>query len=204
MAPVQHMIPAIVLAAGASARMGRPKGLLSAGGRTFIRRLLDTLRDAGIADTIVVIRPDDDAIAAEIAAAGFGRAVPNPQPERGQLTSLLAGLDAADRGAVPAVLVTLVDVPLIGADTVRALLARAPSSPAQVVRAVHHGRHGHPVIFKRVLFEALRRADPAVGAKAVVRSAVVEDVEVGDAGVLEDIDTPEDYRRLVAPDRRAE
>ena len=95
-----------------------------------------------------------------------------------------------------AVLVTLVDVPLIGADAVRLLLARAAVSTAPVLRAVHLGRHGHPVIFKRELFEALRRADPAAGAKTVVRAVQVEDVETGDPGVVEDVDTPEEYARL--------
>jgi molybdenum cofactor cytidylyltransferase len=179
--------------------MGRPKALLTAGDRTFIRRILDTLRDAGIADAVVVIRPGDEAIAEEIAAAAYGRAMVNPQPERGQLTSLLAGLDAVERPDVSAVLVTLVDVPLISPATVRTLCERAPRSSAQIVRAVYGGRHGHPVIFKRPLFDALRRADPSVGAKAVVRSATIEDVDTGDPAVVEDVDTPEDYRRVVSP-----
>lgn len=201
---MQDRIPAVVLAAGASTRMGRPKALLSAGGRTFIRRILETLRDAGIADAIVVVRPGDEAIAKEIAAAAFGRAIANPQPDRGQLTSLVAGLDAVDGDGVPAILVTLVDVPLISPSTVRTLCGRAPRSSAQIVRAVYHGRHGHPVIFKRPLFDALRRADPSVGAKAIVRSATIEDVDTGDPAVVEDVDTPEDYRRVVRPDDSAE
>lgn len=179
--------------------MGRPKALLSAGGRTFIRRILETLRDAKVADAVVVIRPGDEAIAEEIAAAAFGRAIVNPKPEQGQLTSLLTGLDAVDRPGVSAILVTLVDVPLISPATVRALCERAPRSSAQIVRAVYRGRHGHPVIFKRALFEALRRADPSVGPKAVVRSATIEDVDTDDPAVAEDVDTPEDYRRVVMP-----
>ena len=198
--PVQHMIPAIVLAAGASTRMGRPKALLTTtGNRTFVRGILESLRDAGIAGAVVVTRSGDSAIEEEIAAAGFGRAVVNPRAEEGQLTSLLAGLDAVDAPDVPAILVTLVDVPLVRSATIRMLCARAAESSASVVRAVHGGRHGHPVIFKRALFDALRRADPAVGAKAVVRAATVEDVEVDDPGVAEDIDTPADYARVIAP-----
>ena len=103
---------------------------------------------------------------------------------------------SVDGPGVDGVLVTLVDVPLIGAAAVRTLLERAAVSAAPVVRAVHQGRHGHPVIFKRHLFDALRRADPAAGAKAVVRAVQVEDVETGDPGVVEDVDTPEEYARL--------
>ena len=117
------MIPAILLAAGASTRMGRPKALLlcpervegSAAGRTFVRTILDSLRDGGVTDAAVVIRPGDGAIVDEIASAGFGRAVVNARPEDGQLTSLIAGLDALEEDApeISGVLVTLVDVPLV-------------------------------------------------------------------------------------------
>ena len=191
------MIPAILLAAGASTRMGQPKALLRAGRRTFVRRILETLRDGGILDAAVVIRPGDAALADEIASIGFGRAVVNPRAEDGQLTSLIAGLDAVDTPAVPAVLVTLVDVPLVTPATIRTLCLRARVSPAGVIRAVHRGRHGHPVIFKRSLFEALRAADPALGAKEVVRNALTENVDVDDPGVAEDVDTPDDYERVI-------
>jgi molybdenum cofactor cytidylyltransferase len=190
------MTPAIVLAAGASRRMGRPKALLHAGNRTFIRRILDTLREAGLPEAVVVVRPGQEEIVAAVEASGFGRTVLNPRAEEGQLSSLIAGLDAIDRPGVEAALVTLVDVPLIAPGAVRLLLARAAVSAAPVIRAVHQGRHGHPVIFTRSLFDALRHADPAVGAKAVVRAVPIEDVETGDPGVVEDVDTPEEYARL--------
>jgi molybdenum cofactor cytidylyltransferase len=190
------MTPAIVLAAGASTRMGRPKALLEAGDRTFIRTILHALRDAGVPEAVVVVRAGQPLVIQEIEASGFGRAVVNPRADEGQLSSLLTGLDAIDRPGVEAALVTLVDVPLIGAPAIRALLARAATSVAPILRAVHGGRHGHPVIFTRRLFDALRAADPRVGAKAVVRAAGVEDVEVDDAGVVEDVDTPADYARL--------
>ena len=89
------------------------------------------------------------------------------------------------------------DAPLVSAATVRALLSRVPRSAAPIVRATYRGRHGHPVVFKRELFDALRRADLAIGAKAVLRAHAIDDVEVDDPGVAEDVDTPEDYRRVI-------
>jgi molybdenum cofactor cytidylyltransferase len=189
------MVPGIVLAAGGSTRMGRPKALLRAGDRTFIRRILDALAGGGISDALVVVRPGDDEVIAEVAAAG-ARAVPNPRADEGQLSSLLAGLDAVDAPGIDAILVTLVDVPLLDPSTVQALLARRAMSAAPILRAVHGGRHGHPVIFTRAVFDALRRANPSTGAKSVVRAFEVDDVEVDDPGIVEDIDTPADYRRL--------
>jgi molybdenum cofactor cytidylyltransferase len=191
------VIPAIVLAAGASSRMGQPKSLLTIGGRTFVRRILDTLREAGVHDAVVVIRPDAEDVAREISLAGFGRAIVNSDPTRGQLSSLVAGLDAIDGPRVVAALVTLVDLPLVSVPTVATLLARASEAVAPIVRATHGTSHGHPVIFKRELFQALRDADPASGAKAVLRAHAVEDVDVGDPAVAEDVDTPGDYRRVI-------
>jgi molybdenum cofactor cytidylyltransferase len=94
-------------------------------------------------------------------------------------------------------LVVLVDVPFVSADTVRALVDAWRRSHAPVVRPVCGDRHGHPVIFDRAVFDELRHADPALGAKAVVRAhgAAVLDVPVDDAGAFLDVDTPEDYAR---------
>jgi molybdenum cofactor cytidylyltransferase len=189
------VIPAIVLAAGASSRMGRPKALLEADGRTFVRRILDTLREGGTDDVVVVVRPDAVRLEREV-SAGLGRTVENPDPDRGQLSSLLVGLDAVDCPEVDAVLVTLVDVPLVAAPTIAALLARARLSPAPILRATYRGVHGHPVVFTRAVFAALRATDPAAGARPVMRAYAIDDVEVDDPGVVRDVDTPGDYRQL--------
>ena len=191
------MTPAVVLAAGRSSRFGRPKALARSGSRSFIGQILRSLADAGVPDVVVVGRPGDQALAAETEQSDTGaRVISNPEPDRGQLSSLLIGLDAIDVGGVEGVLVALVDMPLVTARSIRRLLDRAATSPAQIIRAAHAGRHGHPVIFKRAAFDLLRRADPSLGAKAVVHALPVEDVDLDDAGVIEDVDTPSDYERL--------
>ena len=118
------VIPAIVLAGGKSSRMGRPKALLPirAMGETFLDRIIRTLLDAGVTEVVVVTGADADAIRARTATPERVRLIENPDYERGQLTSLLAGLAAIDRIRSPAVLVTLVDVPLVTVNTVRTLM----------------------------------------------------------------------------------
>ena len=192
------MVPAIILAAGASSRMGRPKALLRDGDRTFAARIIETLESGGITRAAIVLRPG--VTIPDLShgrRSGFVTVVINSEPDAGQLSSLLVGLNEIDRPGVDAALVTLVDIPLLTAATVRALVQRAAEPGAAILRATYHGRHGHPVIFRRETFAALRAADPAVGAKAVFAGLAVEDVEVEDAGIVEDIDTPADYTRVI-------
>jgi CTP:molybdopterin cytidylyltransferase MocA len=193
------MIPAVILAAGRSERMRRSKALLPIGesGDTFIARLISTFRSAESDDVIVVLRPDDVLLrtAVEYDAA---RIVENPDADRGQLSSVIAGLDAVDRPGVNAILVMPVDIPLVRVETIRAVKAAFLASAAPVARAVHEGRHGHPVIFARRVFDELRCADPHTGARAVVHAHAHDllNVEVDDPGILRDVDTPDDYDQM--------
>src|SRR5262249_46623086 len=197
---IAEMIPAIVLAAGKSSRMGRPKAALPLpGGDTFITRIVRTFRAASVEDVVVVVGHDAKAVVDAFSASDLvARFVENPDYEQGQLSSLLAGLSVVDRPGVVAALVTLVDVPLIAAATVRAVVDRYRMTRSLIVRPVRGKEHGHPVLIDRSLFDALRRADPAVGAKGVIRANVsaAGDVAVDDDGAFADADTPEDYERL--------
>ena len=195
------MIPAIVLAAGKSTRMGRPKANLPLdGGDTFLSRIVRTFYDAGVDDVLVVVGHDAGAIVEAFSGVGATvRFVWNPDYESGQLSSLLKGLNAVDRPGLSAVLVTLVDVPLVTAGTVRAVLERYRETRAPIVRPVRGSQHGHPVVIDRSLFDEIRRAHPDGGAKPVIRahSSTAGDVEVEDAGAFVDIDTVADYEGMV-------
>jgi molybdenum cofactor cytidylyltransferase len=193
-----RMVASLILAAGRSSRMGRSKALLRQiqSGDTFVAHLVRVSSSAGLSPVFVVGRPEDVALRSVVDEAGASF-VANADADQGQLSSLLAGLAAADGLPVSAVVVLPVDVPLVSTSVISALLTAALSPDVQIVRAAHGGTHGHPVLFKRSVFDELRSADPAVGARAVVRAdpSRVRDVEVGDAGVTLDIDTPDDYLR---------
>jgi len=195
------VIPAIVLAAGKSSRMGRPKAtLLLPGGDTFLTRIVRTFREASVEDVVVVVGHDASDIIASFADVDVAaRFVENPDYEQGQLSSLVAGLQVVDRPGVVAALVTLVDVPMVSAATIRAVVDRYRQTRAPIVRPVRNDQHGHPVLIDRSLFDAIRHADPAVGAKPTIRANVspAGDVAVEDAGAFADADTPDDYARLL-------
>jgi len=195
------VIPAVVLAAGASSRMGRVKALLPFDSRdTFLTHILRTLGDAAVDDVVVVLGHEAERVRDSIADSGLrARIVVNDRFETGQLSSVLAGLAAIDRPGVSAMMMTLVDVPLVSSQTVRAVTERYRSARPPVVRPVNGSRHGHPVIIDRALFDALRAADAASGMKPIVRAHVsaAGDVPVDDEGAFVDVDTAEDYSRFL-------
>ena len=196
------MIPAVILAAGASTRMGRPKALLpDADGLPFIVRIVRTLLQAGVQDVVIVAGTLENELRMALADHGAlhgVRVVRNPDPSRGQLSSLHVGMAAAIRPGTEGLMVTLVDIPEVSVATVVQVKDAWLARRAAITRPSIGAKHGHPVIFDARLFDALRAAPLDAGAKHVVRahSALIEDVPVDDPGCLLDIDTPDDYRRL--------
>jgi molybdenum cofactor cytidylyltransferase len=200
---ILYVIAAIVLAAGDSTRMGSPKALLpDPDGRAFVARIVRTFAAAGIADLVIVTGSQHDAIVAAVEADQppitpvFAR---NPDPSRGQLSSLWVGLDAVMRSDLEAVLMTLVDVPMLQSSTVQKVVDAWRRTSAPVVRPAIGARHGHPVLFDRALFPELRRAPLDQGAKVVVHAYAnrIVNVPVDDPGSLIDVDTPSDYKQMM-------
>jgi molybdenum cofactor cytidylyltransferase len=195
------MIAGIVLAAGASSRMGAPKaGLRLPGGHTVLSRGVATLLAAGVPRLVVVAGRHIDEVRTALGGRDSRvRIVEHARWADGQLTSLLAGLKAVDDPQLEAALVTLVDVPLVSRQTVGAVIAAWRRTRAPIVRPARAGQHGHPVIFDRALFAELAAADPSTGAKSVVRrhEAEIVNVAVDDEGAFLDLDTPEDYEKAL-------
>lgn len=190
-------VDGIVLAAGQSRRMGRSKALLGVGGRTFIERAVGVLRDGGCRDVVAVVRAGAER-EAELAQAAGGRVVVNAKPDTEQIDSLRIGLADLRHGATGAAVLP-VDHPLVSQATVAALVGAFRARQASVVRPVHGDSGGHPTVFSRALFGELLSDDLAEGARSVIEAHAgeIEDVRVADAGVVADIDTPEEYTREV-------
>jgi molybdenum cofactor cytidylyltransferase len=197
------MIAGIVLAAGRSRRMGEPKPFLRLEGRTFLERAVAALREGGCDPVVVVAGPaEDDAArrtAAEAAALGAAVAV-NPAADAEQVDSLRVGLRALPPAAEAAV-VAPVDVPEVSGETVRALADAFRRTGAPVALPAHGGRHGHPVLFARRVWPELLDGPLPEGARTVVHAHRAELAEVPVAALPVDVDTPEDYRRLLAEGR---
>lgn len=197
----------IVLAAGRSMRMGRPKPLLELGDRSFLDACVSTLRQGGCAAVVTVLAGEADREQEIRARAAGAIVVRNDAARSEQVDSLRLGLEALEAGEVDgqvdgrmsAALVLPVDHPLVTPDTVRILLAQGAAHPDVIVRPIHGGRPGHPTLFPRSLWPALGDPELRRGARSVVESPETRtvDVDVADPGVVADIDTPGAYRRYV-------
>lgn len=185
----------IVLAAGASRRMGSPKPLLSAGAESFIEHAVRTLLAGGCAGVVAVVRPDD-ASAADLARAA-GASVASGAPDGEQVDSLRIGLAAVPAGT-EAVLVLPVDHPGAGPESARRVVDAWRAGGAPIVRPVYDGVAGHPTLFHRSLFDELASGGLPEGARTVIERhrEEVEDVAVSEPGVVQDVNTPEDYREV--------
>jgi molybdenum cofactor cytidylyltransferase len=193
------MIIAVVLSAGESSRMGRPKALLPIDGETFIGRIVRTLRDSGLERIIVVLgfnaeelRRGVEPLAVEI--------VVNPDYRRGQLSSLQTALrQVHDDKDCEAVVVHLVDHPYLSPALVKRIVDGYRQKQNPIVVPRYRGKRGHPVLFDRSLFAELLSAPLDQGAKVVVNAHRRETLEIDtdDIGVTVDIDTPDEYRRHV-------
>lgn len=194
-------VAAVVLAAGASQRLGRPKALLELDGRTVLEVVARHLAAAGVTRGVVVVGGSDaDAIQAAVDPSPLVWAR-NPDPDAGRLGSVQVGLKAV--GAERDVLLWPIDRPMAPPGTVQCLLvARGRRGELFTVSPVASGRGGHPVVLAAALSERLLREAPHANLREVLRAADVRRIVV-EAGpeIHANLDTEEDYRHWA--DRRS-
>ena len=187
------VIPAVVLAAGGSSRMGSPKGLTPIRGMPAVARVAIAARQGGC-DPVIVVTGSNAPLVAERARPAGAKVVENPSWALGRSTSLKAALPHLPAGAA-ALLVFPVDHPLVGAPVVRALIAAlAGRADADAAVPVHGGRRGHPVLLAaRLLPEIAALGDDEPLRTVMHREGrVVVEVPVEDDSVLRNLDRPED------------
>jgi molybdenum cofactor cytidylyltransferase len=191
------MITAIILAGGASSRMGHPKALLTIGEKTFLQHIDSVLASARITRRVVVLGADDARIRPTLSWYS-GTIATNEKWERGQLSSILTGLDSIESGECHGVLLWPVDRPLVSQALVVGLLQAFWSSHQEIIVPVFQGRRGHPVIFSSTLFSEFRSLSPDQGARELLRRHAdkIHHLETDEEGVVLNIDTNEQYRRI--------
>lgn len=188
----QRQPAAVILAAGASSRMGRAKPLLEWNGETFLDRLITLF--SGICDPVIaVLGYGASEVQAGIRRGHLARFIVNPAPERGMLSSLQCGLRALPAG-VNEVLFTPVDLPSIARSTILTLAVAA----AELAIPTHQGRRGHPVRISRTIAGELLSLPPHAQPHDVIRRHDALLIETADPGILHDVDTPLDYDALLA------
>lgn len=193
------MIGAVILSAGESSRMGRPKALLPINGQTFIEKIVGALKQTSVGKIIVVLghsaaemKPRIEHLPVEILI--------NSDYKLGQLSSLQVAVRDLEKTAdCDGMLVHLVDHPYIDAKLVENMIDRFRATGKLIVVPLHGTRRGHPVLFSRKLFGELLAAPIDQGAKAVVNAHRDDTLEIDteDVGITLDIDTPELYRQYV-------
>ena len=189
------MIVGLVLAAGLARRMGAAKLLLPLDGKPLLRWSVEGL-SPHVDRVTVVVPPDDGPLRAALAGLDVDF-VTNPRPQDGQSTSIAAGVKALGTD-VDAVVIALGDQPRVPATLVRDLLALFQASGKPIAAPVFRGVQGTPVVFAATVFDELRALDGDAGARAVVRKDPARVARLAlDTDMPLDVDTPEDYARLV-------
>lgn len=188
-------VGAVVLAAGASTRLGTPKQLLPWGEDTLLGHVVDTVLSSEADPVVVVLGHQADACRAALGNRPV-KVVVNSGWAQGQSSSLQAGL-AALPANVSAALFPLVDQPGVAPSVIDSLIARHRTTLAPVIWPEHDGRRGNPVLFDRVIFPQLMSLTGDTGGRPVLRAHAeqAERVSVSDPGILFDIDTQDDYSR---------
>lgn len=209
-----NVLAVVILSAGESRRMGRPKALVPfpdifnrkqagltpapSAQKTFLEHLIEVTRHPRTGALRVVV----GAHAAEIRARvklDDGALVFNPDWQRGQLSSLQAAIQSLPAGKTEGMLVCLVDHPLISAGLVASLIKTFDHDKNRIVIPTYRGRRGHPVILPSTLYSELLDAPEDVGARAVVRehSREVAEVPVDEEGVVLNLNDPATLERTL-------
>lgn len=187
-------VTAVVLAAGDSRRMGYPKALLPWRGSTFVGTIAARIVEAGLRPPLIVLGRHASAIRPHVPKGAAS--IVNPDPDRGQLSSLQLAIAQAG-ASCDGIMIWPVDQPGVSTPLVRGLVSLFEAADVPLVFPVCCGRRGHPAIIGQALFVELMQLDPSASPKPVFQrhspNAVL--LDTAETACIEDVDTPEDYLR---------
>jgi len=192
------MISAILLAAGTSSRLGKPKQLLPLGDSTIIERVIESLREAKLVEIIVVLGHASEEIASRIEEDEHVKVVVNPDYEEGMASSIRCGMRHV--GAhMDGYLIVLGDKPLLDTDTVNQVIDKFYNCKKKIVVPTYEGQRGHPIVLSPIYKEELTALTGDVGARELlaVHADEVLEFTVDTDAVLVDVDTLDDYNQLI-------
>jgi molybdenum cofactor cytidylyltransferase len=195
------LLAAIILSAGASSRMGRPKALLPYRESTFLEHLIQVTRHPRIGVTRAVLGAGADEIST-IAKLDPLQIVLNQHWQEGQLSSICAGIRSLENVETDGIILCPVDHPLVSAVLVNDLVEQFYSNKKTIVLPTYKGRRGHPAIFSKELFSELLAAPADKGARAVVWAHATDVLEVPteEEGVVLNINNPDLLRQVMETD----
>jgi len=194
------MLGVVILGAGASSRMGRPKLLLPWRDATVIGAILRQWRELGARQIAIIHRPNDAPLAAELDRLDFPAhdRIGNPQPERGMFSSIVCAASWPGwKQEITSWAIVLGDQPHLRSETLRQLLEFSTQNAGAICQPAFDGHTRHPVILPRAAFAELKNS-PAATLKDFLKLLSLPRVQcsVSDVGMSLDMDTPEDYKRL--------
>jgi molybdenum cofactor cytidylyltransferase len=187
---------AVVTAAGSAERFGGKKLLAPIAGEPLLDHTIRSLLEGGVAEVVVVVGTDNRReLARDVSAMNDSRVRPveNPDPSRGMFSSIQIGVATATGDAL---VVLPGDMPYVRAETVRAVIAKYRERPA-IVSPRYKGKRGHPVVLPPSLHDEIAATAPTANLHEVIKQHPDErvDLDVDDAGVVRDVDTPADLER---------
>lgn len=193
------MLAAVILAAGESKRMGKPKALVSFQGLTFAEYLLAATRLPRVGITRIVVGAHADEIRAKLKIDPSAIVV-NPDWPKGQLSSIHAAIQSLPANGTEGLILCPVDHPLVSLAVIAELIKQFDATGKLIALPTYRGKRGHPVIFRASLYDELLAAAPDVGARAVVwnHAQDIKEVAVEEEGVVLNLNDPETLRKVSA------
>lgn len=192
---IHERVAGVILAAGRSQRMGRPKLLLPWRGKPLIRHVVEAALQANL-DPLIVVTGDASAQVAHMVEGMKVQLVFNPDWSSGQSTSVHCGIKVLPSN-IGATVFLLADQPQIPSTLIEALIENHTSNLAPIVAPLVAGQRGNPVLFDRVTFPDLLTIQGDIGGRAIFSKHPVSWVEWHDPRILLDVDDEGDYARLL-------